>query len=384
MNASPVLAVFVSPHGFGHAARSCAVMEAIREKTPAVRFEIFTTVSEAFFQEALGRGAYGYHRLVTDIGLVQKTPFAADLPATAAALRQFLTAAQEQTPTVAERLHRLGCRAVLCDISPLGIEVDRTAGLPSVLVENFTWDWIYEGYTDRFPDIGFLGAALGRIFSEADLHIQAEPVCRRTAADLTVEPVGRKIRTDRNRVREQLGLSAGRPMVLISLGGVVGKPSTVDRLARRPDLFFVIANAGVSGRLESNVLGMEAFSGIYHPDLVAAADALVGKAGYSTVAEVCRAGVPFGYLERTDFRESDILVQFIRRRLGSLPLAQDRFDAGSWLQQIDALLCRPRRKVPADGADQIAAALLERFSFLSDTAAGEEPRCPGERQRRGR
>ncbi len=43
------LAYFISPHGFGHAARACAVMSAILERMPGVRFEIFTEVPRWFF-----------------------------------------------------------------------------------------------------------------------------------------------------------------------------------------------------------------------------------------------------------------------------------------------------------------------------------------------
>ena len=361
MSAAAALAVFVSPHGFGHAARACAVMEAIREKNPAVRFEIFTSVSEAFFRESLGRGAFGYHRLVTDVGLVQQTPFAADIPATAAALKRFFSFASAQAPQLAKRLHRLGCAAVLCDISPLGIAAARKARIPSVLVENFTWDWIYEGYVVRYPQMGPHAAALQETFTRADVRIQTEPVCNPTSADLTVGPVSRKIRSSRGQVRAQLGVAADRPLVLISLGGIASRPAYVDRLAARGDLFFVIANAGGPGRLAANVLGLETFSGIYHPDLVGAADALVGKAGYSTVAEVFRAGIPFAYLARNDFRESEVLAEFIQSRIGGIALDPDRFDDGDWIGEIDALLHLPRRPEGAGGAERIAAELLGRF-----------------------
>ena len=44
------IAYFISPHGFGHAARAAAVMQAISDTDAAVGFEIFTTVPSWFFQ----------------------------------------------------------------------------------------------------------------------------------------------------------------------------------------------------------------------------------------------------------------------------------------------------------------------------------------------
>jgi hypothetical protein len=34
------IAFFISPHGYGHAARACAVMAAMHELNPSIRFEI--------------------------------------------------------------------------------------------------------------------------------------------------------------------------------------------------------------------------------------------------------------------------------------------------------------------------------------------------------
>jgi hypothetical protein len=37
------IAYFISPHGFGHASRAAAVMEALYKIESSIRFEIFTT-----------------------------------------------------------------------------------------------------------------------------------------------------------------------------------------------------------------------------------------------------------------------------------------------------------------------------------------------------
>ena len=363
MNNAPVLAVFVSAHGFGHAARACAVMEAISVRNGHVRFEVFTTVPEAFFRESLGAGRFGYHPVATDVGFVQNGPFAADLAATAAALDRFLPFDPATTHPLAENLARLGCAAALCDISPLGIAVARDAGLPSVLVENFTWDWIYESDVGRCPRLAAHKRTLARIYAGVDVHIQAEPVCRPAPAALTAHPVARRVRIPRAKVRARVGVPADRRMVLVSLGGVSKVHTDIYRLGERPDLFFVVANAGKTRRAFENVLALDAFSGVYHPDLVGAADVLVGKAGYSTVAEACGAGIPFGYAARPDSRESEVLDAFIRKRLSGVALAPDAFETGSWIGRLDDLLSRPRPAAGADGAGQIAAFLEKRLAL---------------------
>jgi hypothetical protein len=75
------IAFFISPHGFGHAARAASVMEAMVEMDSSIRFDIFTTIPSWFFEDNLC-GLYRYHYLVTDLGLVQRTAFEADIDQT--------------------------------------------------------------------------------------------------------------------------------------------------------------------------------------------------------------------------------------------------------------------------------------------------------------
>jgi hypothetical protein len=84
----PRIAVFVSPHGFGHAARSSAVMAEAHRRSGAT-FDLFTTVPEWFFGESIA-GGFRYHDVVVDVGFRQRSALEFDLPATVAALREHL------------------------------------------------------------------------------------------------------------------------------------------------------------------------------------------------------------------------------------------------------------------------------------------------------
>ena len=43
-------------------------------------------------------------------------------------------------------LRRTEACATVGDIPPLAIAAAHAAGIPSIAIGNFTWDWIYEGY----------------------------------------------------------------------------------------------------------------------------------------------------------------------------------------------------------------------------------------------
>ena len=68
------LAYFISPHGYGHAARAASVMGALAGMESSLRFDIFTTIPQWFFGDNL-RELFDYHPLQTDIKLAQRSPF---------------------------------------------------------------------------------------------------------------------------------------------------------------------------------------------------------------------------------------------------------------------------------------------------------------------
>ena len=106
----------------------------------------------------------------------------------------------------------------------------------------------------------------------------------------------------------------------------------------------------------------------YHPDLVAASDVVIGKVGYSTLAETYHAGVPFGFIPHAGFRESPALEAFIGRHMAGLRLAESDMKTGRWVNRLDALIALPRHHPGlANGADRAAAFILGRAADAPPT-----------------
>lgn len=350
----PSLAVFVTPHGFGHAARAAAVMEAIRAIRPDVRFEIFTLVPAWFFADSLGDG-FRHHPLRVDVGLVQKTTHEEDPQATLIELQRFVPFDAAAVRLLADGLRALGCDAVMADISPLGIEVGHAAGLPTVLVESFTWDWIYASYLPLVPELAQPIEVLATSLMRATWRVRCEPACGQVRSDLVVPPVSRRPRHGREQTRQDLAVHARRPLVLLTMGGIAWVPDTLAPLASRPDVTFVIPGGAATTRIESNVMLLPHHSTFYHPDLIAAADAVVCKLGYSTVSEAFRAGVPVGYVPRQHFPESPYLERFVQRHMAGLPISLTDARTCAWVEHLDSLLAMPRVRANEGGAEAAAA-----------------------------
>lgn len=359
-SSTPSLAFFVSSHGYGHAARAAAVMAEIRARFPAYRIHIFTQTPSWFFRDSL-RQPFRYHSLKTDIGLVQDTPLHEDLPATIEQLNHFLPFDQEWIGQLAQQLRQEHCRLILCDISPLGIAVASAAGIPSVLIENFTWDWIYEGYLAEAPGLRPYIDYLRQTFAQASYRIQTEPVCDyQSNANLITNPVARKPRQPVERVRRRLGLNGAAAVVMITMGGIPEQFEFLARLTEFPQFQFVIPGGSEQFERRGNLALLPHHSNFYHPDLIHASDAVVGKAGYSTIGETYHAGIPFGYISRPRFRESEKLTRFIETRMQGFEIPSAEFENGLWAGRLHQLIALPRlQRAERNGAEQIADFLLQ-------------------------
>jgi len=360
------IAYFISPHGFGHAARAAAVMEALLALDANIQFELFTLVHPRFFEQSAA-GHFHYHRTISDIGLVQKDALTENAPETARRLDAFLSFGAEKINPLAEAVKRLDCRMILCDISPLGIAVAQAAGIPSLLIENFTWDWIYQGYLSQAPELGKHIAGLKEIFAAVDYHLQTQPLCAPADVDLTVAPISRKIRTPAAEIRRALGLSAEAKVVMVTMGGMSWDYPFLKHLQAVKAYHFIIPGAAKQIERRGNVTLLPNHSTFFHPDLINASNALVGKVGYSTLAEVYQAGIPYGYVTRRHFQEASILADYIDANMTGLPIDPARFSAGNWIDSLPELLSFPRRKnsLP-NGADAAAAFALEKLAMTND------------------
>ena len=331
------IAVFISPHGFGHAARATAVMEEMNRRGE-VRFEVFTTVPEVFFQDYLD-GPLRLHPIECDIGLRQRSALEIDIQGSVKALEDLRAGMNKVVERVARSVVDLGCSLVLCDISPMGILVAEQAGIPSVLIENFTWDWIYEPFVAEAPAVRSHLGWLAEVYERAALRLQTQPVCQIKAGAVTTPPVARKPRRSRERVREELGIGLDDTVVLLTMGGLRQNLPFLDQVDDFQATFLV--TGWEAEKRSGHALFFDRKQPPYLPDLIAASDLVVSKLGYSTMAEVWLQDRPFLYVANDQFRETAVLRRFVQSELDAEELSQDEFHSGEWLHKVARRKLRP-------------------------------------------
>jgi hypothetical protein len=353
-----VVAYVVSAHGFGHAARASAVMAALARFRRDLRLEIFTTVPSWFFAQSLDAD-HVVHPVETDLGLVQRSALEVDLEATVHRLDSLLAPRSSELARLHEAVGAVSASVVVCDIAPLGLLVASRLGIPAALVENFTWDWIWEGFVEDEPRLRGPTVRVRQLFDLARLHVQAIPVCRPVASALQVSPISRLPRAARGRVRRRLGVVGSERLALLSMGGTGFSYRSLDRLRGVPGWRFVVPGAGDEPRSEGRLVTLPFRSEFYHPDLVHASDVVVGKLGYSTVAEAFHAGCPMVMLRRPGFRESPVLARFAERELAAVEVTEEAFNDGSWIAALEEIEGDRRVEPRSNGAEAAATAILQ-------------------------
>ncbi len=329
-------------------------MEALAQRVP-MHYRIISTAPAWFFAESL-TASHEIYPLQTDVGLVQHDALREDLDQTVQQLLAFYPLRTDLLDQLAALF--ADCQLVLCDIAPVGIAAATQARkqygsqVRSVLLENFTWDWIYQPYLASHPEFAGIISYLEGLYSQADYHIQA---------DLVAPPIARAARVcpqERAAIRKQLGLQEEQQVILVTMGGIAGTDLPLVRMRACRDFCFVLpGQGGEEIKVDENLFLLPSDSAIRHPDLIAACDAMIGKVGYSTLAEVYQAGIPFAYISREWFRESRPLADFIDREMPSLPLTEEAFCQQDLSDMLTRLCQLPWR----DRSNQSGAAVVAAF-----------------------
>ena len=351
-----IVAVFVTPHGFGHASRISAVLNAILQNTTVTQILLFGKTPHWFWKNNFpAKTNYVCFTETTDVGLIQKSPFEHDLKKTITKLKSFFENEESCVNNIVDQLYQHGVNLVLSDISTLGLKVGKKLGVPTVLVENFTWSWIYQKLTHENPYFIEVIQRLEQSYKLADLRIQCTPFCEFSDSAIQVCPVFRPPIQTPAFTKDQLGFLPNEDFFLLTTGGIVQSFKEDSLLDSKINL--VIPENRPSIRRFRNLVYLPMNTKIPFPDLVHAATAIIGKAGYGTIAEAWGMQKPFFGVYRKKFRESSVLRDFAEKELIHQEIEENQLNDLSWLKGMDfrKSVLPPREN---NGASEIAQHIL--------------------------
>jgi hypothetical protein len=340
------VAFYISGHGFGHASRQIEIARAFARRRPDAGIVVRTTASRWLFDRTLNVPFILDDR-PCDTGAVQIDSLHLDAAATIARAKDFYATLDARAADETALLREHDVRFVVADAPPLGCVAAARAGIPSVVVSNFTWDWIYAGYReylDSAPDVipaiqaaYKLAAAAWRLpmhggFETFDTIVDTPFVARHA----THEPA---------ETRRRLGLPPDRRLVLPSFGGYGVAGIDLTSLDLDPSWHAVLVPDAAIYE-----------AGLRYEDVVRAVDVVLTKPGYGIISECIANDTALVYTSRGRFAEYDVLVREMPRYLRCAFLENDALLGGRWRAALEAVVGAPapRENPRTDGADVIA------------------------------
>jgi len=371
---APSIVFYISGHGLGHASRSIEVINAILARRPETRVGVRTSAPRWLFDLSV-KGKVQFSTLECDTGVVQADALTLDeadsIRRAAAFHSDLVTRAASETRVLRE----LGAGLIVGDIPPLAFAVGASAGIASIGLGNFTWDWVYADYP-RVRLAPSLLPAIRGAYSKASMALRL-PMWGGFESFTNVKDipfVARHASKSREEVVKILKLPTEKPFVLASFGGYgvqsldtealsKFKKYTVLQTAQVP-MSRARSAAALTERKGSLVIINEEGmydAGVRYEDLVGASEAVISKPGYGVISEAIANDAALLYTSRGHFPEYEVLVEEMPKYIRNAFISQDDLFSGKWEPHIDKLLAQPKikKKPETNGADVAAEILLK-------------------------
>jgi len=307
--ASQHLWLALSPHGYGHAAMTAAVVDDLRRRRPGLRLTIQTALPRALLA-ARYREPFAHVADIPDFGLRMLSATVIDIEASAAAYRALHADWPGVVGAEAARLRAAAPDLVLANVPYASLAAAEAAGIPAVGLSCLNWADIYIRYFSGRPEAAAITATMRRAYEGARVFLRPAPAIEMSLANgRDIGPVGRPGNDRGDAMRAALGVGEGVSVGLIAFGGV-DHDLALDCWPSIPGWHWMTTVDTPSGRHD---MSRWERTGLAFADLIASATVVVSKPGYGTFTESAFAGTPVAYVPRPNWPESPHLDRWLAR-----------------------------------------------------------------------
>ncbi|GMQ02601.1 hypothetical protein CsSME_00048747 [Camellia sinensis var. sinensis] len=347
-----VFAYYVTGHGFGHATR---VVEVVRHLILAGHdVHVVTGAPDFVFTTEIQSPRLFLRKLVLDCGAVQADALTVDR---LASLEKYSETAVKPRDSIlameVEWLNSIKADLVVSDVVPVACRAAADAGIRSVCVTNFSWDFIYAEYVMA---AGNHHRSIVWQIAEDYSHLPAF----RDAIDVPL--VVRRFHKSRKEARKELGIGEDVKLVILNFGGQPAGWKLKEEYLPSGWLCLV---CGASDNTELPPNFIKLARDVYTPDVIAASDCMLGKIGYGTVSEALAYKLPFIFVRRDYFNEEPFLRNMLEYFQGGVEMIRRDLLTGQWKPYLErAVSLKPCYEGGINGGE-VAARILQ------DTAVGK-------------
>ena len=355
------IAYYITAHGYGHGVRSADIIRAFIRLYPEIDVHVVTTLPESFLRNRIGSGKISIRVRDFDIGMVQLDSIRVDVAATLEKALAFYAARERLAADEVAFLKEAKINTVVADIPSLPIEAAALAGIHSVAVGNFSWDWIYSEFLadDRrwLPIVEMFREQYARTNLLLRLPFHDEMAAFPQKKDIPL--VARPGTPCREKLARITNCDPEKKWILLSFTTLDLSDEALFRIEQIEECEFLTVLPLEWRRSNLHAVAREDVS---FSDTLASVDAVISKPGFGILSDCIVNNKPLIYAERTNFREYPVLEASIRKYLKHVHISSEDLYHGN----LEPSLCAvesapaPMENLPA-GGDEIAAR-----SYLGD------------------
>jgi len=343
------IVVVISGHGYGHAAMTAPLINALREKYSNVHITIRSSVPERFLRNKLGNEVRLLNESL-DFGMVMNSAFSVDRTAS---LHRYQTIHRDWQSTVEQemrRLEQLQPDLLISNIAYLPLFAAYRLEVPNAAFGCLNWADIFGYYFGDIPEAAPIYAQIEEAYQASDLFIRPEPTMPMpNFAGHTVGVCAVPGHKRGDEIRERLGLHEECRLVLASMGGIPTQLGA-ELWPTLDNLHYLIPDSPPLGRHDISSIDTQEFS---FSDTLASADLLLTKPGYGAFSEAAINRIPTLYVDRQEWPEHPYLCEWLERHVPGQKISQQQFQRGDFAVELEKLLCGPITLAPpVPGIDQ--------------------------------
>lgn len=324
---------YISDHGYGHAARSIALIREIAKKN-YIKITIKTGRSLNFLKDSLKSYKnieYVYSK--NDVGIIlKKNSLRANKIIMKREIEKWINTWGNKIKNEISFIEKNNIDLIISDITPWPFIVARKMGINSIAISNFTWYEIYKNYYKESK----INEIIKDAYRQANYFLRL-PLSNKLEIFKDIKDVGLMVRKINNNEVEIIKEGIGRGKRLVYIG--MGKSVDLNYFNRMN--FFDCKNYnflfsdGVS--IEGDNIFKIPADYLETQNYIAACDYVVTKAGWSTVSEALQAHVPLLIIKRIDNIEDQITTSKIENIKVGKSITIEEFNKLNFIGYLDKL-----------------------------------------------
>lgn len=301
---------YITNHGYGHASRNVPIIEELLQRNESLTIDIKSDIERCvFLKKNLEKysNRIKYYTDCSEVGLILKSGnMIPDTDKMKNAILQDFLSWEDNIIREKKYMLEYSVNLVICDVLNWPIRAAKELGISSVLIGNFTWSQMYQS---------FYGEEIWKPYVDnykmADLALWYEihdkcldDYCENTKM---ISLVSRRVNPECvDEIREKYNK---RPIVFMSNGASAELDEAID-VNDLPYEFLITRGLNIIG---NNVHELP-FDMTNTPDYIAAADYIIAKGGWSTMAEILLQKKKCALIFRGNNAEDDNTRKILEKR----------------------------------------------------------------------